>query len=179
MKRHTLICMAILAIASAALAANFPKELEGERHGWQSRSSMHLSEICTSHKCEQIPLTPGEPILLGAIYHFGTETIVLQFNEQCIWNGEICDLPIRGDYFDVWLTWDEDAGAYIQVLDIVEGEAEFISLTMISPEVGMLRIGVFDVVGNGKVFKYSKDYERQVFRLQRWFPPMVPDPGPA
>ena len=180
--KHVTLCLFLILSSTMAFgqqASHYPNEIAGQQVTWQSRSSMYLTDVCVKQKCDPITLVSGEPILLGAVYFYGTDTIVLQFHEQCIWDGEVCDLPTPTETFSAWLTWNEDAQAYLQVIDISEKEAEFISLTMDEPEVGTLRIGVFDVVGNGKVFKYSKDYERQVFRLQRWFPPMVPDPGPV
>jgi len=179
MSRNIVILAVLLSAASISGAANFPQELEGGRVTWQSRASMYLNSLCVKQKCDSVPMVSGEPILLGAVYFFGTETVVVEFNQECTWDGEMCGFPAGTEVFTAWLTWDEDAQAYLKVVDIAPGEAEFISLTMTSGDAGELRVGVFDVVGGGKVFKYSKDYERQVFTFQRWWPEMPQDPGPA
>ena len=173
----------VIVFAATAFAGgpsdNFPREFEGILHEWQSRASLWPSEICTGNQCEPIGDVSGEMILLGAVYHYGNVGIFVEFNEGCIFDGEMCGDAFPVEMYRMLLPWNDDAGCYLQVVETSESEAEFDAVTMVERDLGFLRVGVFDVRGNGKVYKYSKDAERRVWELRRWWPELPPDPGPV
>jgi len=171
--KKTAVAFCIVVLASVFASADppngiYPKELEGITHQWQSRASIYRQ-----------PLDVGDTIFLGGVYHYGNVGIVIQMTEGCVWDGEQCGTPYPVEGYDVFLSWDNDAGCYLQMIETSPDEAEFDAVTMTSVDAGLLRIGVFDIRGNGKVYKYSKDYEVQFFELHRWWPELPPDIGPV
>ena len=189
MKRILAICFVILSSTIAFAGPPdgiYPKDLEGLELTWQSRASMYLEEQCVGNKCDLIANVSeeGRVYVLGAAYFYGNDAIYLDFTEACM-IGEttpgLCGspYPVYDRRYRVLLRWDEDAGAYLRVIETEPGLADFDALTMDTTESGRLQIGTFEIKGNGKVYHYDRDVIRDVWRFNRWWPPMGPDPGPV